>query len=724
MDIRFSPTTTEDGLLVTAVIRDITDSKRVAKALEESEERFRRLSEVTLEGVVIHEHGIILDANGAIAEMLGYRVDEMIGRSVLEFLSPQSHAPAIQSGTTLPQNPRLYVGVKRDGTTFPAEILVREYAFFGRPVRVASVRDVTDRIAAEKALRENEARFRALIENASDFIIVLDRDTTIRFASPSFARMMGYDDRGLVGHKGFEFVHPEDIRGLTETFERRLVEHGVGVPVEFRILRSDGKSRTLEVIANFDLVDSPALSGVILNARDITDRRQAEDAIKQLAYHDALTGLPNRALLEDRLRTAIAQRARDKQMLGIVFLDLDHFKLVNDNLGHVGGDELLKLVGQDLQNLVREGDTVARIGVDEFILLLPSLLRPQEALDVAERILQTFSKRRVILGRELRITTSIGISVYPEDGEDSDSLLANADIAMYQAKENGRNACRLYSPTMKQDVVLRLALENDLRNAFERNEFVMHCQPIVDVRTGDVVAAEALIRWQHPVRGIVPPVDFIPFAAESGLIVDLDEWMLNRACAQVKVWNDAGYDDLRMAVNVSARTLQREDLVDRITRVLSTTGVAAKNLVLEITEGSAMSNFEPIVISLNRLRDLGVTVSVDDFGTGYSSLSYLKQFPIDSVKIDRSFVRDLTIDSNDAAIVSAIISMAHSLSLRVIAEGVEEPEQLAFLKANGCDEFQGYLFAKPLTVADFVQMLASQRERSVHGVGSGSSITP
>jgi diguanylate cyclase (GGDEF)-like protein len=265
-------------------------------------------------------------------------------------------------------------------------------------------------------------------------------------------------------------------------------------------------------------------------------------------------------------------------LLGIVFLDIDHFKLVNDSLGHVGGDELLKLVSQDLQNLVREGDTVARIGGDEFILLLPSLSRPQEAVDIAQRILQTFSKRRVILGRELRITTSIGISVYPEDGEDPNNLLANADIAMYQAKDSGRNAYQVYSPAMKEDVILRLALENDLRNAFERNEFVMHCQPIVKVGTGEVVGAEALIRWEHPTRLLVLPDDFIPFAADSGLIVDLDEWMLGHACAQAKAWHDAGYDDLRMAVNVSARTLQREDLVDRVTRILSTTGLPAKIL--------------------------------------------------------------------------------------------------------------------------------------------------
>ncbi len=471
--------------------------------------------------------------------------------------------------------------------------------------------------------------------------------------------------------------------------------------------RADGEWRILEAIGNFDQQDTPAVGGVILNARDITERRSAEEAVTHQAYHDSLTGLPNRAFLADRLATALAQHRRQRQMLGVVFLDIDHFKLVNDTLGHVGGDELLKLIARELSMLVRDSDTVARVGGDEFVLLLSPLDSTREAIDIAQRVLSNLDKRRKIFEHELRVTTSIGISLYPEHGSDPETLLVNADIAMYQAKERGRNGYQVYENPMKEQVVGRLSMVNDLRNALERNEFVVYCQPIVSMETGRIVAAEALVRWQHPVRGLVFPDAFIPLIAEGDLIVALDEWVLRNACRQARAWRDEG-TDIQIAVNLSARTLQRPDLVAIVKKVLTETGVEPHGLTLEITESAVMENVDTAVLSLRELRAIGITISVDDFGTGYSSLSYLKRFPIDTVKIDRSFITDLTADPSDAAIVSAIISMAHSLNLSVIAEGVETPEQLAFLRERGCDEYQGYLFARPQTSTDFARLLGGR----------------
>lgn len=712
VDIRLSPSVSnDDGMLVTAVIRDISERERAAEALQDSEERFRRLSEVTLEGLIIHDRGIILDLNPAYARMFGYSEEELRGMSVLQMVTPDSREAVISAMSAPISKPAQYVGLRKDGSTFPIEVIAREYRYQGRDVRVTTVRDVSGRVEAERAVRESEGRLRALIENASDFIIVLDKQGTIKYISPSVARMMGSDESEIIGKSGFGFVHPDDMTSVVEVFQRRLVEHGVGVPIEFRVQRFDGEWRILEAIGNFDQLDSPELEGVVLNARDITDRRQAEEEVRRIAYHDSLTSLPNRALFEDRLEIALAQARRSREMLAVVFMDIDHFKLVNDSLGHAGGDELLKMVSEDLTQLIRDGDTVARVGGDEFVLLLSGIQNQLETVEIAQRILSKFDKRRVIRGRELRLTTSIGISLFPGHGEDPDTLIANADIAMYQAKDRGRNGYQMYSPAMKEDVVERLALENDLRNALDGDEFVIHFQPIVDVAKGTVVAAESLIRWRHPGRGLVPPDEFIPFASEGGLIAAIDEWVLRNSCLQGRQWHDAGHE-LDIAVNLSARTLQRGDLVGLVRRTLDDTGLAPENLTLEITESSVMANIEAIAVSLKQLREMGVVVSVDDFGTGYSSLSYLKRFPIDTVKIDRSFIGDVTTDPNDAAIVSTIISMAHSMNLRVIAEGVEAEEQLQFLRDQGCDEFQGFYFARPLNVSDFDSMLGADRERA------------
>ena len=424
-----------------------------------------------------------------------------------------------------------------------------------------------------------------------------------------------------------------------------------------------------------------------------------------MAYHDSLTDLPNRALFEDRLAVTLAQAHRKKQTGAVLFLDLDRFKVVNDTVGHAVGDQLLQSVAERLKGLVREGDTVARVGGDEFTLLLTEVERTEEVVGVAGRVLDALRQPWLLNGHEFRITASIGIAMFPNDGEDADSLLRNADTAMYRAKDQGRDNYMLYTPKMNTMIAERLALENSLRHGLERGELLVYYQPQVDIASGRIVGMEALVRWQHPERGLVSPGEFIPLAEETGLIVPLGAWVMRTACAQNKAWQAAGIPPMRVAVNLSARQFQQRNLTEMVDEVLKETGLEARWLQLEITEGVAMQDVESNIAVLRELRQTGVQIAIDDFGTGHSSLSYLSRLPIDVVKIDQSFIQDLTTDPNGAAIARSIIVMAHNLKLRVIAEGVETEEQLEFLKKRRCDEMQGYLFSKPAPAEAFEEML-------------------
>ena len=447
---------------------------------------------------------------------------------------------------------------------------------------------------------------------------------------------------------------------------------------------------------------------------EITERKRAEETIRHRAYHDALTGLPNRTLFVDHLSLALAQARRTGRTMAVMFIDLDRFKLVNDTAGHPEGDGLLVTVGQQLKELVREGDTVARVGGDEFTVLLPEIARVGDAVEVAQRILESLRQPRLRAGHEFNITPSIGITIYPTDdgsaeGEDAETLLTNADIAMYRAKDEGGNRYRIHTPAMNASILERLVLETDLRHALEREEFVVYYQPQVSLSTGQVVGAEALVRWQHPERGLVMPMEFIPVAEETGLIVPLGEWVLRTACAQSKAWRDEGLPCTRIAVNLSARQFQQRDLAERVAQVLKETGLGPCGLQLEITESVAIQDVDYTVLMLGQLKEMGIEIAIDDFGTGHSALSYLRRFPIDAVKIDRSFVRDLTSSSNDSEIAAAVIDMSHRLKLDVIAEGVETEEQLAFLRQRRCDEMQGYLFSRPVPAAEFATIMRQAR---------------
>jgi diguanylate cyclase (GGDEF)-like protein len=445
----------------------------------------------------------------------------------------------------------------------------------------------------------------------------------------------------------------------------------------------------------------------------LEDEREAAELasveIEHLAYHDALTGLPNRPLFIDRLIVSVAQASRSGQLLAVLFLDLDRFKDINDSLGHSTGDQLLKAVAERIRRCVREGDTVARFGGDEFTLLVPRVENIEDAAKIAQKIIETLKIPFEINERELFVTTSIGISIYPTDGLDAETLVRSADMAMYRAKDSGRDNYQLYAPAMNALALQRLALENMLRKALTHKELVLHYQPLVDVRTRAVIGMEALVRWEQPDLGMLLPAHFISVAELSGLIIPMGQWVLDAACRQLRTWQRKLHRNLYVSVNLSARQFQQPDLVEQVQAAVRENGIDPASLELEITESNAMANAENSIHTLRELKALGVRIAMDDFGTGYSSLNYLKRFPIDTLKLDQSFVRDINIEPSDAAIVSAAIAMAHSLKLDVVAEGVETEEQLAFLQKQGCDIIQGYFFSPPLPAENFENYLVSRR---------------
>ena len=579
----------------------------------------------------------------------------------------------------------------------------------GRPARsIGTVADVSGRRQIEEALQLSERRYRALFERNLAGVYRSTMEGRILDCNEAFARIFGYGSREEVLRQAAWdlYVRPEDRRAALA----KLVERQNLTNYELCLKRKDGS--TVWVLQNENLSEGSdgvlsVIEGTII---DISERKRAEEQVKHLAFHDPLTNLPNRLLFNDRLTLAVAQAHRHNQRLAVLFLDLDRFKIINDSLGHSVGDELLRQVAERIQEHVREGDTVARLGGDEFTLLVPGISADEDAAKIARKICAAIHDPFWIDGRELFVTTSVGVSVYPADGHDAETLVRNADSAMYRAKEQGRDNYQLYTPAMNARAVERLSLESRLRQAVAHDELELHFQPFIDLKTAELLGAEALLRWRHPELGLIPPGDFIPIAELSGLIVPIGEWVLRTACAEARKWHEKGFTELTVSVNLSSRQFQHTDLVTQVTHALDETGLEPNKLDLEITESNAMQNAEHSINTLWGLKKQGVRISMDDFGTGYSSLNYLKRFPIDRIKLDQSFVRDLPTDKDDAAIAMAVIAMGRSLELEVIAEGVETEEQLAFLKGHECDQLQGFLLSKPLAAPDFDRFLDNSRE--------------
>jgi diguanylate cyclase (GGDEF)-like protein/PAS domain S-box-containing protein len=731
-----------------------TEATEWEAALRESEALKAAMLESAPDSVLIMNHeGRIVEVNRAAQETLGYSRPQLTGRTIAEtFAPPSDEHPrrralarhlATGGGPLLGQ--RMEISARRaDGEEIPAEVTVTRTHVKGKAFFTVHLRDITN---AKRAERLQAALYRisdasAAIEDMAGVYSAIHRIIgEFMYARNLYIALKAEAAGGPLSFPYFvdeaDAAPPEvkEAKTLTDYVLRTgepllaspavfadMVERGevemvgspsvdwLGVP-----LKKQGQSFGVLVVQSYDPAvrfteaDKDILTFVSHQIASALERKRAEARIEHLAYHDMLTGLPNRRLLLDRLELAVAQARRDKSQIAVLFLDLDRFKVINDSLGHTAGDTVLQAMAQRLKSQVRKGDTVARVGGDEFTVVIRNVRHPVDTAKVADLIQSALREPLMIGGRELFVTGSIGIAIYPNDGTEVEALLKNADTALHRAKEQGLDSFRLFAASMNAEAVQRLRLESELRRALSREELYVHYQPVVDLSTGRIPVMEALLRWRNPEHGLVSPADFIPIAERTGLLSTIGPWVLRRACQQARTWQREGHR-VSVAVNISPRQLHHVDIVRHVVEALDGASLEASLLELEITESSAMLNPEATIQTLHALKSLGVRISIDDFGMGYSSLSLLQRLPIDTLKIDRSFVRDIHTDPGDAAIATAVITLAHSLKLKVVAEGVETQEQLAFLSERRCDSVQGFLLSPPVPDDRCVTLLAGHQE--------------
>ena len=553
-------------------------------------------------------------------------------------------------------------------------------------------------------LTRSEERFRSLVSNASDVILIASADGTIMYESPAVSRVMGYEGASRVGGSAFDALHPGDAAAVHQLFQDVAEQPNALVATQFRARHSDGTWRHLEGVAK-NLLDDPAVGGVVINYRDVTDRSTLEEQLRHQAFHDALTGLPNRALFMDRLERAVVRSRRGDQGIAVLFIDLDDFKGINDSHGHAAGDRVLVAVADRVRGALRPTDTTARMGGDEIAILLEDSDGAGAEM-TAERLHEVLREPILLPAAEIVVNVSIGIAACRRGEQSADELLRNADVAMYGAKTRGKGRSVVFDPTLHDAAVSRVQLKAELRLAITRRDLRLEYQPIVRLSDGELQGVEALVRWEHPARGMVGPAEFIPLAEEGEMIVDLGRWVLSEACRQARAWQDEGRGrPVPVSVNLSPRQIEEAGFVDDVQRILQQTGLAANTLTLEITESVLMGDTEASIATLRALKELGVKLAIDDFGTGYSSLSYLQRLPVDVLKIDRSFVATLDTSGADVALVRSIIALGDALGLETVAEGIEEPGQLQELISLGAGFGQGYYFSRPLSVAAMGDLL-------------------
>jgi len=655
----------------------------------------------------------ILYTNIADARMHGYDVAELIGRDVRIFAPASYHKDIMPEDVQSMTNwIRESVNCRKDGSVFPVRVTsdivsdVKDGTRSGIAI-VTTCEDITEWKRSVEVLHLRQR----VIESSSNGIMITDASLSgnpIVYVNPAFERITGYETHEALG-RSMHFLLGEDRERIEFTeIHEALHEQREGNAV-LRNYRQDGSMFWNDLSVSPVLDETGRVAHFVWVINDVTEREEHEKLLEHQANHDALTGLPNRNLLADRITQSLAHARRYNLQVAVLFIDLDNFKFVNDSLGHALGDRMLIIQADRLHKSTRSGDTVARYGGDEFVVVVSNLEKSEDAALVAHNIQELVSRPFTIDGHEYGITCSIGISMYPKDGHNVGSLLKNADAAMYRAKEQSRNSYQFYTSEMNDRMVERMVVERHLRRALEMGQLEVYYQPQVELANGRIVGAEALLRWHSPELGLVPPGRFIPLAEDTGLIIPIGEWVLKTCCEQNKAWQDAGLPPLTIAVNLSGRQLQKKGLADVIAGILRETGLEARFLELEIVESTVMRDVDSAVAIMKELKGLGIHLAMDDFGTGYSSLSYLKRFPFDKLKIDLSFVRDIMTDPESAAIARAIIAMAHNLSLRAIAEGVEAEEQLEYLRLHGCDEIQGYYVSPPVSALDFELLLREER---------------
>jgi diguanylate cyclase (GGDEF)-like protein/PAS domain S-box-containing protein len=699
------------------IVGEAISRSRTEHALRKSEARLRQLIASTLDAVVTIDRSLmVVEWNRQAETIFGIAARDALGLPLHESLFSARRMRLLRSLLRRYRSGRPMrllhrrletMACRTGGEEFPIEITLAPAGNGADVTFTAFIRDISERKRAERELASREKRFRTIVEKSWSGVVLLDGELRFSFTGSSTQHLIGYEDSEILGRSLYDFIHARDFERAQKVFADVLQQPNHEAHGELRFLHKNGHWVWLEGFCQ-NMLHEPSVGAIVLNYRDVSQRKQTEKQLEYRAYYDSLTGLPNRLLFRDRLVNGLAAAQRNRVGVAVMYLDVDHFKLVNDGLGHSFGDRLLADIARRLYDSLRASDTISRIGGDEFSILLPEVTSTEAVAGVARKILESLAKPFRVDGHELFVTASIGISCFPNDGDDAETLLKCADAAMYRAKELGRNQAQLFTASMNERYVRRLALEQHLHHALEREELELWYQPVYDRARRRIVSLEALLRWRDPGRGLVQPSEFIGLAEETGMILPIGEWVIRTGCRQLRQWHEQGLETLRLAVNISAVQLQQRDLVDIVRSALEESHLAPHHLVLEITESAAMQNFELTMNMLRELRTLGVGVAVDDFGTGQSSLTYLKHFPIDTVKIDKEFLRDVTSDDTAAAIVSYVINLAHTLQLNVIAEGVETEEQYTFLRHYGCDQMQGYLFSKPLPageILDFLQQI-------------------
>ncbi|HRH80051.1 MAG TPA: EAL domain-containing protein [Thiobacillaceae bacterium] len=694
-----------------ALIVQLLDETENMQA-EESLARFRTALDTSDDAIYLIDRAEMrfVDMNASACKQLGYSRQELLRMGPQDIQSKHAWGHCKQRCDEILATPSRSGRIetlhrRKNGKTFPVEVVMHGFRSEERDMLVAVARDVSQRKQAEESLRLAQ---RALEASGNGIVITDPRqpDNPIVYVNPAFERITGYTEAEALG-RNCRFLHGDEHDQPGTRQLRQAIGAGQEARVVVRNYRKDGSPFWNELLVAPVRAEDGGITHFVGVQNDVTEQKQAEENLLHLATHDSLTGLPNRSLLQDRLSQAIKQAQRGGHQAAVLFIDVDRFKNINDSLGHSVGDLLISAVGQRLRGAVRMVDTVSRVGGDEFVVVLTDISRDSDIIQILPNLISAIAEPIPSDGHALQVTASIGISVYPRDGKDVTTLLKNADTAMYRAKDAGRNTFRFYAPEMNADAVDRLRLESDLRKAVGKDELLVHYQPQVEFESGRIVAAEALVRWRHPKKGLIPPGDFIPLAEETGLIVPIGEWVLSHVCGQIRAWRQAGVPHPKVAINLSPRQFRQANLVDMFQKTLLEHDLPAEELELEITESTLMYNPEEASTLLGELSRLGFRLAVDDFGTGYSSLAYLKRFPLHALKIDRSFVQDIEINHDSATIAAAVIGLAHNLGLKVVAEGVETINQMEYLRGLNCDIAQGYLHGRPMQADELLAMVGS-----------------
>jgi diguanylate cyclase (GGDEF)-like protein/PAS domain S-box-containing protein len=718
----------------------------LSRQARESEHRLRSVLDNTIDGIVtLTPTGQILTVNHAVCLIFGYGERDMLGEHLSKLLPSAGGVSSGMPVESFLQDQRMGLdgvgrrteGRRANGALFPLDLAVSSMNLHGVTQHIGVLRDLSAQEAAERAIVEAQRQLnevdemrRVIVHNAPYAILVLNAQGIIQTVNPAGEKLLGFKSHELVGRSTTQrFFDPDQIADRARMLALRLNEpvreldvlthlahESPGLPTEWTMRRSDGGFIVAEITVTELSNEYGQLSGYLAMAYDVTSRREAEHQLQHMAQHDALTALPNRNMLQDQLKTCMTIAERNEHHMALMFLDVDRFKKINDSLGHHVGDAVLIEIARRLRTGMRTSDIVARLGGDEFVILLPHIAALEDGERVAQKVLDLFADPLTIGEHELRITPSVGMALFPEHGTDTVTLMRHADLAMYQAKNNGRNRVQIYSDQMQSSTAETLVLENDLYKALERDELRLHFQPQFDCASGHITGAEALLRWDHDGR-LVPPSDFIPLAEETGLIVPMGEWVLRRACTMAQQWRARSGWPLRVAVNLSAVQLDQQDVPGLVAQVLKETGLPATALELEITESVVVRESLRAADILTQLRAQGVGIAIDDFGVGYSSFAYLRELPVDRFKLDRSFLASVPQSPGDSRLIAALIAMGHRLDVGIVAEGVETHEQAAFLVAHGCDEAQGYYLGRPMAEAAFEALLMEHsREHSARQI--------